>query len=159
MGSQHESQLQSGLPRGLQDTHDSDTSMHNSRRQLCCFAGSVPFSISNLSIKSFFATKIPTTSDEAGHPTTATTVEPTKEEGSIEMDYSDSDRKVPATKKRPSRSAKKRVVYFDKSDSELESDEDGNEASKKRSFKKKANTEPDLLHLNLLTQKKTSWPS
>ena len=75
------------------------------------------------------------------------------------MDYSDSDRKVPATKKRPSRSAKKRVVYFDKSDSELESDEDGNEASKKRSFKKKANTEPDLLHLNLLTQKKTSWPS
>jgi hypothetical protein len=133
--------------------------MHNLQRQLCCFASSVPFSISNLSIKSFFATKIPTTSDEAGHPTTATTVEPTKEEGSIEMDYSDSNRKVPATKKRPSRSAKKRVVYFDKSDSELESDEDGNEASKKRSFKKKANTEPDLLHLNSLTQKKTSWPS
>ena len=57
------------------------------------------------------------------------------------MDYSDSDRKVPATKKRPSRSAKKRVVYFDKSDLELESDEDGDEAPKKRSFKKKANTE------------------
>ena len=52
------------------------------------------------------------------------------------MDYSDSDRKVPATKKIPSRSAKKRVVYFDKSDSELESDEDSDEVSKKRSFKK-----------------------
>jgi hypothetical protein len=94
------------------------------------------------------------------------------------MDYSDSDRKVPATKKIPSRSAKKRVVYFDKSDSELESDEDGNEASKKRSFKKIANTEPDLLHLpgtsestqsytsralapvtNSLPQKKKSWSS
>ena len=47
------------------------------------------------------------------------------------MDYSDLDRKVP----------------FDKSDSELESDDDGDEASKKRSFKKIANTEPDLLHL------------
>jgi hypothetical protein len=55
------------------------------------------------------------------------------------MDNSDSGRKVPATKKLPSRSAKKRVVYFDKSDSELESDEDGDEAPKKRSFKKKAN--------------------
>jgi hypothetical protein len=87
------------------------------------------------------------TPDEAGHPTTATTVEPTKEEVSIKMDYSGSDRKVPATKKRPSRSAKKRVVYFVKSDSELKSDEDGDEASKKRSFKKIANTEPDLLHL------------
>jgi hypothetical protein len=94
------------------------------------------------------------------------------------MDYSDSDRKVPATKKIPSRSAKKRVVYFDKSDSELESGEDGNEPSKKRSFKKIANTEPDLLHLpgtsestqlytsralapvtNSLPQKKKSWSS
>jgi hypothetical protein len=88
------------------------------------------------------------------------------------------DRKVPATKKRPSRSTKKRVVYFDKSNSELESDEDGNEASKKRSFKKIANTQPDLLHLpgtsestqlftscaltpviNSLLQKKKSWSS
>ena len=118
------------------------------------------------------------TPDEAGHPTTATTVEPTKEEVSIKMDYSDSDRKVPATKKIPSRSAKKRVVYFDKSDSELESGEDGNEPSKKRSFKKIANTEPDLLHLpgttestqlytsralapvtNSLPHEKTLWPS
>ena len=93
-------------------------------------------------------------------------------------DCSDSDRKVPATKKLPSRSAKKRVIYFDKSDSELESNEDDNEASKKRSFKKKANTEPDLLHLpgtsksaqlytshtltpvtNLLPQKKKLWSS
>jgi hypothetical protein len=87
------------------------------------------------------------TPDEAGHPTTATTVEPTKEEVSIKMDYSGSDRKVPATKKRPSRSAKKRVVYFVKSDSELESDEDGDDASKKRSFKKIANTEPDRLRI------------
>jgi hypothetical protein len=94
------------------------------------------------------------------------------------MDYSNSDRKVPATKKRPSRSAKKRVVYLDKSDLELESDEDSDEASKKRSFNKIAKTEPDLLHLpgtnnstqlytsrtlapvtNSLPQKKTSWPS
>ena len=51
-------------------------------------------------------------------------------------DCSDLDRKVPATKKLPSRSTMKRVVYFDKSDSELESDEDGDEVSKKRSFKK-----------------------
>ena len=43
---------------------------------------------------------------------TATTIEPAKEEASTEMDYSDLDR----------RSAKKRVVYFDKSDSVLESD-------------------------------------
>ena len=63
------------------------------------------------------------------------------------MDYSDSDRKVPATKKRPSRSTKKRVDYFAKSDSELQSDEDGNEAPKKRSFKKISNAEPDLLRL------------
>ena len=63
------------------------------------------------------------------------------------MDYSYSDRKVPATKKRPSRSTKKRVDYFAKSDSELQSDEDGNEAPKKRSFKKISNTEPDLLRL------------
>jgi hypothetical protein len=94
------------------------------------------------------------------------------------MDYSNSDRKVPATKKQPSRSAKKRVVYFDKSDSELESDEDGDEVSKKRSFEKIANTEPDLLHLpgtsestqlytsrslapvtNSFPQKKKSWSS
>jgi hypothetical protein len=47
------------------------------------------------------------------------------------MDYSDSDRKVPATKKR---------------------DEDGDEASKKRSFNKIANTEPDLLHLPLTSE-------
>jgi len=60
---------------------------------------------------------------------------------------SDSDRTVSATKKIPSWSTKKRVVYFAKSNSELESDEDSNEASKKRSFKKKANTMPDLLHL------------
>jgi hypothetical protein len=72
----------------------------------------------------------------------------TKEKATIEMDNcSDSDRKVSATKKIPSWSTKKRVVYFAKSNSELESDEDGNEASKKRSFKKKANTTPDLLHL------------
>jgi hypothetical protein len=63
----------------------------------------------------------------------------------------DSDGKVSVTKKkrdqdnvallpqRPSRSIKKRVVYFPKSDSETESDEDGNMAPKKRSFKKKAN--------------------
>ena len=41
----------------------------------------------------------------------------------------DSDRVVSSTKKLPSRSVKKRVVYFAKSDSELESDEDGDEAS------------------------------
>ncbi len=105
-------------------------------------------------------------------------VEPTKKEAYINMDYSDSDRKVPATKKQPSRSAKKRVVYFDKSDWELESNEDGDEASKTRSFKKIANTEPDLLHLpgtskstqlytsrslapvtNSLPQKKKLWSS
>ena len=40
-------------------------------------------------------------------------------------DCSDSDRKVSATKKIHSRSTKKRVVYFAKSDSELESNEDG----------------------------------
>ena len=94
------------------------------------------------------------------------------------MDYSDTDRKVPVTEKQPSWSAKKRVVYSDKSDSKLESDEDGNEASKKRSFNKIANIEPDLLHLpgttestqlytsralapvtNSLPQEKTLWPS
>jgi hypothetical protein len=48
------------------------------------------------------------------------------------MDYSNLDRKVPATKKRPSRSTKKRVVYFDKSNLELETNEDSDEASKKR---------------------------
>ena len=69
------------------------------------------------------------------------------------------------------------MVYFAKSNSELESDEDGDNASKKRSFKKKANTKPDLLHLpgtsksarlntlcalapvtNSLPQKKKMWP-
>ena len=66
-------------------------------------------------------------------------------------DCSDSGGKVSATKKKrdqdvvdffpqqPSRSAKKRVIYFTKSDSELESEDDGDEAPKKRSFKKKAN--------------------
>ena len=39
---------------------------------------------------------------------------------------------------RPRRSAKKRVVYFTKSDSEMESDEDGDEAPKKGSAKKKS---------------------
>ena len=79
---------------------------------------------------------------------TTPTIKPTKEKATIEMDdCSDSYRKVSATKKIPSWSTKKRVVYFAKSNSELESDEDGNEASKKRSFKKKANTKPDLLHL------------
>ena len=70
------------------------------------------------------------------------------------------------------------MVYFDKSDSELESNEDGHEASNNGSAKKKANTEPDLLHLsetsesaqlytshalasvtNSLPQKKKSWSS
>jgi len=69
------------------------------------------------------------------------TLEPTKEKATIRMyDCSDSDRKVSATKKIHSRSTKKRVVYFTKSDSELESDEDVNEASMKRNFKKTANT-------------------
>jgi hypothetical protein len=90
---------------------------------------------------------------------------------------SDLDRKISATKKLTSRSAKKRVVYFTKSDLETESDEDSDEAPKKRSFKKKANTKPDLLHLpgmsesaqlytlcalapvtNSLPWKKKSWP-
>jgi len=62
-------------------------------------------------------------------------------------DCSDSDRKVSATKKIHSRSTNKRVVYFTKSDLELESDEDVNEASMKRNFKKTANTEPALLYL------------
>ena len=50
-----------------------------------------------------------------------------------------SNGEVSSTKKQHSRSAKKRVVYFDKSDLDLECDEDGDEAPKKRSFKKKAN--------------------
>ena len=50
-----------------------------------------------------------------------------------------SNGEVSTTKKQPRRSAKKRVVYFDKSDSDLECDEDGNEAPKKRSFKMKSN--------------------
>ena len=74
------------------------------------------------------------------HRQTSPTVEPAKEEVTIEMDdCSDLDRKVPVNKKLPSRSAKKRVAYSDKSDSELECDEDSDEAPKKRSFKKKAN--------------------
>ena len=74
------------------------------------------------------------------HRQTSPTVEPAKEEVTIEMDdCSDLDRKVPVNKKLPSRSAKKRVVYSDKGDSELECDEDGDEAPKKRSFKKKVN--------------------
>ena len=51
----------------------------------------------------------------------------------------DSDRVVSSTKKLPSRSVKKRVVYFSKSDSELGSNEDGDKALKKKSFEKKAN--------------------
>ena len=39
------------------------------------------------------------------------------------------------------------MVYFNKSDSELESEDDGDEAPKKMSFKTIAHTEPDLLHL------------
>jgi hypothetical protein len=71
---------------------------------------------------------------------TDTTVEPTKEEVTIKMDGCiDSDRVVSSTKKLPSRSAKKMVSYFAKSDSELESDENGDKAPKKRRFKKKAN--------------------
>ena len=52
-----------------------------------------------------------------------------------------------APKKRASRVSKKTVSYCDTSDSDLQSDEDGDEASKKRSFKKIAKTEPDILHL------------
>ena len=52
-----------------------------------------------------------------------------------------------APKKQPSRVAKKTVSYCDTRDSDLQSDEDGDEALKKRSFKKIANTEPDLPHL------------
>jgi hypothetical protein len=76
------------------------------------------------------------------HRRTSPTVKPTKEKLTIKMDdCSDSDGMVSATKKRPSRSTKKRVVYFsNSSNSELEFDEDGNEAPKKRSFKKNANT-------------------
>jgi hypothetical protein len=66
-------------------------------------------------------------------------------------DCSNLDGKVSTTKKKrdkddvallpqqPSRSAKKRAVYFTKSDSELESEDDNIKAPKKRSFKKKAN--------------------
>ena len=73
-------------------------------------------------------------------PANSTTVEPTKEEVTIKMDGCiDSDRVVSSTKKLPSQSVKKRVVYFAKSNSELGSDEDDNKAPKKRSFKKKAN--------------------
>ncbi len=76
------------------------------------------------------------------HWRTSPTVKPTKEKLTIKMDdCSDSDGMVSATKKRPSRSTKKRVVYFsNSSNSELEFDEDGDEAPMKRSFKKNANT-------------------
>ena len=50
-----------------------------------------------------------------------------------------SNGEVSTTKKLPSRSVKKRVVYFSKSDSELGSDEDRDKAPKKKSFEKKAN--------------------
>jgi hypothetical protein len=87
------------------------------------------------------------------------------------MDYSDSDRKVPVTKKLPSRSVKKRVVYSDKSDSELECDEDSDKAPKKRSFEKKANatnndefelgpnTAPALMHLLGMSENARSYTS
>ena len=50
-----------------------------------------------------------------------------------------SNGEVSTTKKLLSRSVKKRVVYFVKSNSELGSDEDGDKAPKKKSFEKKAN--------------------
>ena len=49
------------------------------------------------------------------------------------------DEKDYATKKQPSRFAKKTASYCDTSGSELEFDEDGYERSKTKSFKKKAN--------------------
>ena len=49
------------------------------------------------------------------------------------------DETVYANKKQPSRVAKKMVSYCDKSDSELEFDEDGYKQSKTKSFNKKAN--------------------
>ena len=49
------------------------------------------------------------------------------------------DEKYYATKKRPSRVAKKTVSYCNASDSGLEFDEDGYKQSKTKSFKKKAN--------------------
>jgi hypothetical protein len=49
------------------------------------------------------------------------------------------DEKDYATKKRPSRVAKKTVSYCDTSDSELEFDKNGYKQSKTKSFKKKAN--------------------
>ncbi len=52
-----------------------------------------------------------------------------------------------APKKRPSRAAKKTVSYCDTCDSDMQSDEDGDEVSKKRRFNKIANTEPVLQHL------------
>ena len=48
------------------------------------------------------------------------------------------------TKKRPSRVAKKTVSYSEPSDSEVVFDEDGDEAPKKRSFKKKENDTNDF---------------
>ena len=50
-----------------------------------------------------------------------------------------SNKEVSTTKKLPSRSVKKRVVYFAKSDLVLGSDEDGDKAPKKKSFEKIAN--------------------
>ncbi len=64
--------------------------------------------------------------------TTTPTIEPTKEEATIKMEDKDY-----ATKKRPSRVAKKTVSYCE--DSELEFDEDSYKRSKTKSFKKKVN--------------------
>ncbi len=77
-------------------------------------------------------------------------------------DCSDSDGKISATNKkrdqdvvtflllRPPRSVKKMVVYFTKSDLELESEDDGDKAPKKRSFMKKASTiDSDRLEFEL----------
>ena len=57
----------------------------------------------------------------------------------LKREWSLADETVYANKKQPSRVAKKMVSYCDKSDSELEFDEDGYEQSKTKSFNKKAN--------------------
>ena len=57
----------------------------------------------------------------------------------LKRELSLADEKVYATKKQPSRVAKKTVSYCDTSDSELEFNEDGYERSKTKSFNKKAN--------------------
>ncbi len=68
------------------------------------------------------------------------TIEPTKVKAVIKMDEKKRDQDVMAfLPLRPCRSAKKRVVYYTKSDSETESDEDSDKAPKKRSIKKKTN--------------------